>query len=99
MFETNPEGRTGFIGADIWQARFLKSIFMLCLLCKAARISSRKNGDRKYSNSHSQIGNVYDYILNQEKHHAKQTFKDEYLDFLKKFEIEHDVKYLFEWLE
>ena len=38
-------------------------------------------------------------ILNQEKHHAKQTFKDEYLDFLKKFEIEHDLKYLFEWIE
>ena len=38
-------------------------------------------------------------ILNQEQHHAKQTFKDEYLDFLKKFEIEHDVKYLFEWIE
>jgi len=37
--------------------------------------------------------------LNQEQHHAKQTFKDEYLDFLKKFEIEHDAKYLFEWVE
>lgn len=49
--------------------------------------------------SHSQIGNVYDYILNQEQHHAKQTFKDEYMDFLKKFEIEHDVKYVFEWIE
>jgi len=48
---------------------------------------------------YSQIGNVYNYILNQEKHHAKQTFKDEYMDFLKKFEIEHDVKHLFEWME
>jgi hypothetical protein len=38
-------------------------------------------------------------ILNQEKHHAKQSFKDEYLDFLRKFEIEHDVKYLSEWIE
>jgi len=48
---------------------------------------------------HSQIENVYKYILHQEKHHAKQTFKDEYMDFLKRFEIEHDVKYLFEWIE
>jgi len=38
-------------------------------------------------------------FLNQEKPHAKQTFKDEYMDFLKKFEIEHDVKYVFEWIE
>lgn len=30
---------------------------------------------------------------------AKQNFKEEYIDFLKKFEIQHDVKYLFEWLE
>jgi len=37
--------------------------------------------------------------LNQETHHHKQTFQEEYLDFLKKFEIEHDVKYLFEWIE
>jgi hypothetical protein len=36
--------------------------------------------------------------LNQEKHHSQQTFRDEYLDFLKKYEIEHDVKYLFEWI-
>jgi REP element-mobilizing transposase RayT len=49
--------------------------------------------------SHSQIGNVYDYILNQEKHQSKQTFQEEYADFLKRFEIEHDVKYLFEWIE
>jgi REP element-mobilizing transposase RayT len=58
-----------------------------------------QEGDGAFSYSHSQIGNVYDYIVNQEKHHAKETFKDEYADFLKKFEIEHDAKYLFEWLE
>ena len=42
---------------------------------------------------------VYDYILNQEKHHKKRTFKEEYLEFLKKFEVEYDKKYLFEWYE
>ena len=57
-----------------------------------------QEGYGAFSYSHSQIENVYHYILNQEKHHGKQTFKDEYFDFLKKFEIEHDVKYLFEWL-
>ena len=58
-----------------------------------------QEGHGAFSYSHSQIRSVYDYILNQEKHHAGQTFKDEYMDFLQKFEIEHDVKYLFDWIE
>lgn len=45
------------------------------------------------------IENVDNYILNQEKHHTQQPFKDEYMDFLKRFEIEHDVKYVFEWVD
>jgi len=60
---------------------------------------SWQEGFGAFSYSHSQMDNVYNYILNQEQHHTKQTFKDEYLDFLKKFEIEHDVKYLFEWMD
>jgi putative transposase len=52
-----------------------------------------------FSYSHSHIGSVYEYILNQEKHHQKKTFKQEYIEFLKKFEIEHDEKYLFEWYD
>ena len=60
---------------------------------------SWQEGYGAFSYSHSQIGNVYDYILNQEKHHSKQTFQEEYVDFLKRFEIEHGVKYLFEWIE
>jgi putative transposase len=58
-----------------------------------------QEGYGAFSYSHSQIAYVYNYILNQETHHARQPFKDEYLDFLQKFEIEHDVKYLFEWME
>jgi hypothetical protein len=60
---------------------------------------SWQEGYGAFSYSHSQIGNVYNYILNQEKHHSKQTFQEEYMDFLKRFEIEHDVKYLFDWIE
>jgi REP element-mobilizing transposase RayT len=58
-----------------------------------------QEGYGAFSYSHSQISNVYDYILNQERHHAKQTFKNEYMDFLQKFEVVHDVKYLFEWID
>jgi len=52
-----------------------------------------------FSYSRSQIDNVIQYILNQEEHHSKKTFKEEYLDFLQKFEIEYDERYLFEWLD
>ena len=60
---------------------------------------SWQEGYGVFSYGHSQIGQVYNYIINQEKHHTKQTFKEEYLDFLRKFEIEYDEKYLFEWYE
>ena len=39
------------------------------------------------------------YILNQEEHHKKKTFKEEYTDLLQKFEVEYDEKYLFDWIE
>ena len=60
---------------------------------------SWQEGYGAFSYSHSHVRNVYDYILNQQKHHEKKTFKEEYIDILKKFEIEHDEKYLFEWYD
>ncbi len=60
---------------------------------------SWQEGYGVFSYSHSQIGNVYDYILNQEEHHRKNTFREEYIEFLKKFEIEYNEKYLFDWID
>ncbi len=60
---------------------------------------SWQEGYGAFSYSHSHIDAVYNYILNQDKHHKKKTFKEEYLQFLKKFEVEHDEKYLFEWYD
>jgi len=60
---------------------------------------SWQEGYGAFSYGHSQIEAVFNYIANQETHHAKQTFKDEYVDFLKKFGIEHAPKYLFESFE
>lgn len=57
-----------------------------------------QEGFGAFSYSHSQIDNVAKYILNQKEHHKKILFKDEYIDFLKKFEIEYDEKYLFDWV-
>ena len=60
---------------------------------------SWQEGYGAFSYSHSQLDTVYQYILNQEEHHKKKTFKEEYLDFLQKFEIEYDERYLFDWME
>ena len=60
---------------------------------------SWQEGYGVFSYAHSQIQNVYQYIENQEEHHNKRTFKEEYIDFLSKFEIEYNEKFLFEWLD
>ena len=52
-----------------------------------------------FSYSHSHIEQVYNYILNQEQHHHKKTFKEEYIELLQKFEIEYDEKHLFDWIQ
>jgi putative transposase len=52
-----------------------------------------------FSYSQSHVKNVYNYILNQEEHHRKQKFKDEYLSLLKEFEIDFKDEYLFEWFD
>jgi putative transposase len=48
-----------------------------------------------FSYSQSQVDKVYDYIQLQEVHHKKQTFREEYLGFLKRFNIEYDEQYIF----
>jgi REP element-mobilizing transposase RayT len=60
---------------------------------------SWQEGFGSFSYSHSQIEQVYNYILNQDIHHKQKTFREEYLEFLKKFEIEYDERYLFDWEE
>jgi putative transposase len=52
-----------------------------------------------FSYSRSQIDTVIKYILNQKEHHKKRSFKEEYIELLKKFEVEYDEKYLFTWLD
>jgi len=52
-----------------------------------------------FSYSHSHIDSVVKYVLNQEEHHQKRNFKDEYLEMLKKFEIAFDDQYLFDFID
>jgi REP element-mobilizing transposase RayT len=46
--------------------------------------------------SYSQIDSVQSYIRNQEEHHKTKSFQDEYIEFLKRHNIEWQLKYLFE---
>jgi len=57
-----------------------------------------QRGFGAFSYSHSQIDKVIKYIQNQEQHHAHKSFREEYLEFLKKFSIEYDEKYVFNWV-
>ena len=58
-----------------------------------------QEGFGAFSYSFKEIDRVVKYINNQEKHHQKKTFKDEYLEFLDNFKVEFDEKYVFEWIE
>lgn len=52
-----------------------------------------------FSYSKSQKDTVVNYINNQKEHHKKKTFRDEYLEFLTKFDIAFDEKYVFEFYD
>lgn len=54
-----------------------------------------QKGYGAFSYGKSQVPAVFKYVQNQEIHHKKRTFREEYLDFLVKFEIDHDEKYIF----
>lgn len=58
-----------------------------------------QEGYGAFSYSKSQIDIVAKYVLNQEKHHRRRTFKEEYVTLLDRFEVEYDERYLFEWIE
>lgn len=60
---------------------------------------SWQEGFGAFSYSQSHLSKVARHIENQERHHARRSFKDEYLSLLKSFQIEHDERYLFKWIE
>ena len=55
---------------------------------------SWQNGYGAFTVSASQIEKVKEYIANQERHHQKRSFRDEFIALLKANEIEFDEKYL-----
>jgi putative transposase len=66
-------------------------------LCKGK--FSWQEGYGGFTYSRSQLNDVYHYIENQEMHHKKRSFREEYLGFLEKFEIEFDQRFLFDFFD
>ena len=60
---------------------------------------SWQEGFGAFSYSKSQAQTVNNYIINQPGHHSKKTFREEYMEFLNKFEVDYDEKYLFEFYD
>jgi len=58
-----------------------------------------QEGYGAFSYSKSHVPDVIRYIQNQEKHHERRSFKIEYLDLLRKFDIAFEDKYVFEFVE
>lgn len=56
---------------------------------------SWQEGFGAFSYGKSQVNKVIDYIKNQETHHRRYSFIEEYLAFLKNFEVDYDLKYIF----
>jgi REP element-mobilizing transposase RayT len=60
---------------------------------------SWQEGFGAFSYSRSQLGSVIRYIENQQKHHARKSFRDEYIGLLEKFGVEYDHRYVFKTLD
>jgi len=57
---------------------------------------SWQNGYGTFSVSASKIDIVKRYILNQEEHHRKKSFKEEYITFLREYQISYDERYIWD---
>ena len=56
---------------------------------------SRQEGFGAFSVSHSHLSTVINYIRNQENHHHRKSFQDEYLGFLERHDVPYDKRYIF----
>jgi putative transposase len=58
-----------------------------------------QKGYGAFTHSHSQIDNVIKYILNQEEHHKKKKFREEYWEMLEKNNVDFNQEYLFDFFD
>lgn len=60
---------------------------------------SWQEGYGAFSYSKSELSNIIHYIDNQESHHKKKSFMEEYIELLEEFEIDYDERYVFKPVE
>lgn len=58
-----------------------------------------QNGYGVFSNGYREKDVIIKYIINQEKHHSKRSFKDEYFSLLDSNEVEYKNEYVFEFFD
>lgn len=58
-----------------------------------------QDGYGAFSYGKSQLDRIYNYIKNQKDHHRVCSFREEYVDLLKKFDIKFEKQYLFEFFD
>lgn len=62
----------------------------------AGGLPAGRQGYGVFSYRQRDVDQIYKYVQNQEEHHRKQLFREEYLDLLKEFEIGYDEQYIFQ---
>ncbi len=55
-----------------------------------------QDGYGAFSVNQSEVDTVIAYIANQHEHHSKKTFQEEYREFLKKYNVEYDERYVWD---
>jgi putative transposase len=55
-----------------------------------------QNGYGAFSVSQSKIDSVMKYVANQREHHRRKTFQDEYKEFLERYQIDYDERYVWD---
>jgi len=80
-------------GKFSWQACLPKGWYGRQVL--QGSTTRRQEGYGAFSYSKSDLPNVIQYIKNQEEHHKKRSFIEEYEDLLKEFEIDYDERFVF----
>jgi REP element-mobilizing transposase RayT len=58
-----------------------------------------QDGYGVFSHGHGSVSSVISYVMNQKEHHRHKTFQEEYLGFLKRFDIPFKDEYLFRWIK
>jgi len=62
-------------------------------------LPAARQGYGAFTHSHLQIDTVAKYVLNQEEHHKKTSFREEYMELLKTYKIDYKDEYVFNFFE